>query len=196
MGRYAAPDRRGLLLLTAAAAWHGLASSAAAQPPRLATAGAQFVEVRGAAALPPITLQRLGGGRTELASFAGKIVLVNFWATWCPPCRRELPILERLQQTVDPKQLEVVAISVDRTNAAAVGAFMRDIGVRRLQSYHDPAGRIAQPPASAGTVPFVLYSMPISFVINRQGRIAGYITGEVDWTSREARALLEHYMRG
>ncbi len=146
--------------------------------------------------MPPIVLQRLGGGRTELSSFVGKVVLVNFWATWCPPCRRELPILERLQQTADPRQLEVVPISIDRTNAAAVVAFMRDIGVRRLQSYHDPEGRIAQPPATADTVPFVLYSMPINFVINRQGRIAGYITGEVDWTSREALALLEHYMRG
>lgn len=146
--------------------------------------------------LPPIVLQRLGGGRTELSSFAGKVVLVNFWATWCPPCRRELPILERLRQITDPNHLEVVAISIDRASPASVIAFMRDIGVKQLRTYHDAEGRIAQPPATAGTAPFVLYGMPISFIINRQGRIAGYITGEVDWTSREALALLEHYIRG
>lgn len=189
------PDRR-QLLLAAAAAW-SCGTAAASSPPRLATATSQFVEVRGAVALPPIQLTRLGGGRSTLSSFAGKVVLVNFWATWCPPCRRELPILERLQEAADPERLEVVAISIDRASPAAVIAFMRELGIRTLRSYHDPEGRIAQPPAKAAeATPFVLYGMPISFVLNRQGRVGGYITGEVDWTSPEARALLEHYMRG
>ena len=120
--------------------------------------------------------------------------MVNFWATWCPPCRRELPLLEKLQEIVGPKLLEIVAVSIDAGGRPAVEAFLKRANVTRLRPYLDPQGRIAARIGEDESAPFALYGMPISYVIDRQGRVAGYITGEVDWTGDDGLALLKYYM--
>ena len=120
-------------------------------------------------------------------------MLVNFWATWCAPCRRELPLLEKLRRTVDPNLLEIVPVSIDRTPSVEISAFLKRLDIRALRTYHDPYGRIARGANEGVAAPFVLYGMPISYIIDRQGRAAGYVTGELDWTASDALALLEHY---
>jgi thiol-disulfide isomerase/thioredoxin len=163
-------------------------------PPLLRTRSAQFIEMRPAVVAPPLRIERIDGKHIDPTSLRGKVVLVNFWATWCPPCRRELPLLEKLQEIVGPKLLEIVAVSIDAGGRPAVEAFLKRANVTRLRPYLDPQGRIAARTGEDESAPFALYGMPISYVIDRQGRVAGYITGEVDWTGDDGLALLKYYM--
>jgi thiol-disulfide isomerase/thioredoxin len=165
-----------------------------AAPPASSSATSQSVELKPLAEAPPLKLERIDGRTVDLRSLRGKVVLLSFWATWRPPCRRELPLLERLQQFVDPRDVEVVAVSVDREGKSAVSAFLEHVGVKRLQPFLDPSGRVGVRTAENGASPFVLYGMPINYVIDREGRPFGYITGEVDWTSDEGLAFLRYYI--
>ncbi len=179
--------------LAAAGATTDRGSAQAARPPALRSETAQFVEFRRGAELPPVRLQRIDGSFVDLSTFRGKSVLVNFWATWCAPCRRELPLLERLRRTIDSSLLEIVPVSIDRTPSADVSAFLKRLDIRTLRTYHDPQGHIARGANEGVDAPFILYGMPVSYIIDRQGRVAGYVTGELDWTSSDALALLAHY---
>jgi peroxiredoxin len=105
-----------------------------------------------------------------------------------------LPLLLKLRQIIDPRSLEIIAVSIDNAGRSAVEAFLKRLNVTGLRPYLDPHGRIAKRVGEQVPTPFVLYGMPITYVIDRHGRIAGYITGEVDWTSAEGLALLEYYM--
>jgi thiol-disulfide isomerase/thioredoxin len=153
-------------------------------PPPLISSSYQFVELRPLVEAPPLKLERVDGKFIDLLSFKGKVVLLSFWATWCPPCRRELPALDRLQRMLSGQSVEVIPVSVDRAGASVVVSFLDGIGVKRLRIFLDPQGRIGVRSAADGS-PFVLYGMPITYVIDRQGRPVGYITGEIDWTSEE-----------
>ena len=82
-----------------------------AAPPALSSATSQSVELKPLAEAPPLKLERIDGRTVDLRSLRGKVVLLSFWATWRPPCRRELPLLERLQQFVDPRDVEVAGLS-------------------------------------------------------------------------------------
>ncbi|MCA6116115.1 TlpA family protein disulfide reductase [Bradyrhizobium sp. WSM 1738] len=161
-------------------------------PPPFATARHQFTEVRGARPVPPAQIPRLGGGVLDLTSFRGKVVLVNFWATWCPACRTELPILDQLAGN-RRADLAVIAIATDR-DRSVVAPFVKQLKLRHLAIGFDPGGLVARAGASdAVDTPFALYGMPISFLLGLQGQVEGYITGEADWLSIEARRLFDYY---
>ena len=180
-----------------------LASSAKAQatmwgngPPLLRTAHSQFIELRPLNKVPALMLERIDGKMIALNALRGKAVLVNFWATWCPPCRRELPLLDGLRRTMPEQSLEIVAISIDQAGRPAVESFLKRVGVTSLRPFLDPPGRVAKQPGSDAPTPFVLWGMPISYIIDPEGRLSGYITGEVEWTSEQGRAFLEYYAHG
>jgi thiol-disulfide isomerase/thioredoxin len=163
-------------------------------PPPFGTSRHQFTILQPARIVPPIPITRLDGAVATFASFLGKVVLVNFWATWCPACRTELPFLDRLQESAGHKNLLVIAISIDRGARATVAPFVRALNLRHLDVYLDPEGRIVRAGGDDNAaVPFGRYGMPISYVIDPAGRIAGYIAGEADWTSNAARQLLDYY---
>jgi thiol-disulfide isomerase/thioredoxin len=164
-------------------------------PPPFATVRHQFTEVRGARPVPALPIPRLGGGALDLASLRGKVVLVNFWATWCPACRTELPILDRLAGN-DRADLAVVAVTTDR-DRSLVAPFVRKLNLRHLTIGFDPGGLVARAGASDGVdTPFALYGMPISFLLGVTGQVEGYITGEADWLSIEASRLFDYYASG
>jgi thiol-disulfide isomerase/thioredoxin len=196
MGRSGLPSRRFLLSALAGALFYSPTRAQSGAPPLLRTTDSQFVEFRPAALAPPLALERIDGKLIPLEGFRGKAVLLCIWATWCPPCRRELPLLERLQKIVDPKKLEIVTVSVDKAGKPAVDKFLKSVNVRRLDTYLDSQGRIARHADQESAAPFSLYGMPITYVIDRGGFVMGYITGEVDWTSDDALAFLQHFMDG
>lgn len=103
-------------------------------------------------------------------------------------------MLERLSR-IEGADIDVAPVSVDRGGKSAVAPFLERLGVAHLLSFLDPEGRIATPPFETREAPFILRGMPISYVIDPRGRVVGYITGEVDWTSPDGAALLRHYSK-
>ncbi|WP_162180430.1 TlpA disulfide reductase family protein [Methylocapsa aurea] len=186
----------GLGSILGLAAGTGQALPAGVDPPPFQTRVAQFIVFEPALAAPAIRLERIDGKLIDLAGFRGKAVLVNFWATWCPPCRRELPLLAELQEIVRSEPLEIVAISIDKEGSRAVQPFLERLNIKRLRPYLDPRGQIAKGIGDNGPAPFVLYGLPISYIIDRDGCVAGYLVGEADWTSSTGRALLRYYTMG
>jgi thiol-disulfide isomerase/thioredoxin len=188
------PSRRLVLLgfLQGLAAGPALAQLGA--PPMLQTNSSQFIELRPAMMMPVVTLQRIDGKMTPLNASPGKVLLLCFWGTWCPPCRRELPALERAQKSFDSTKFEIAAVSVDTVGKATIDGFLNRLGVKNLQIFLDPAGRIAERANRETGAPFPLYGMPITYVIDRNGMVRGYITGEVDWLSSDATAFLGYFI--
>lgn len=183
---------KGALATTAASAMGQVDADARPEgPPPFGTARHQFTVIRGARPIPPIPVPRLDGKPIDLASFRGKVVLVNFWATWCPACKTELPILDRLQGTETRANLQVIAIATDRGDVAS---FVRKLRLKNLDVGIDPGGLVARAGETAGPdTPFSLYAMPISYLIGTTGQVEGYLAGEADWTSEDARRLLDYY---
>ena len=117
-----------------------------------------------------------------LADYKGQVVLLNIWATWCPPCRAELPSLERLDQEYGPKGLKLVAVSVDDyVSEDSIRNFVRNFGIT-FEILHDPTHAIEQTYQTTG--------YPESFVIGPEGSIRKKWIGPDDWTSRGNRALI------
>ncbi len=130
--------------------------------------------------IPPKPVPRLafsdGEGRPlGLADFKGRAVLVNFWATWCVPCRREMPALDRLQAKLGGPAFQVLAISIDRQGIAAVRAFYRGLGLRSLGINLDASGKAL---AALG-----LEGIPVTLLIDRDGREIGRKLGALEWDS-------------
>ena len=117
---------------------------------------------------------------------AGKVTLVNLWATWCAPCVAEMPSLDRLQGDMGTNDFEVVAISVDKGGAATVAPFFAKQDIRHLRMYLDPAGAVLRP--------LDVSAMPTSILIDRTGREVGRMKGEAKWDGPQAKALIRHYI--
>ncbi|MDH3699830.1 MAG: TlpA family protein disulfide reductase [Alphaproteobacteria bacterium] len=126
------------------------------------------------------------GRAAKLADFRGRLTLVNFWATWCAPCVRELPSLDRLQAAFDEKKFRVVAINEDRRGAAVAKPFLAKLGLTRLALYIDTRLALAQALGLRG--------MPTSYLIDPAGRVIGALTGPAEWDTPEAKALIGYYL--
>lgn len=115
-----------------------------------------------------------GQGRPRtLAEFQGKVVLLNIWATWCGPCRREMPSLDRLQGLLGGSGFEVVALSIDRAGLEVVRKFYADVGIRNLAIYIDSSGKATRELATVG--------VPATLLIDRTGRELGRLVGPEEW---------------
>ena len=123
------------------------------------------------------------GANRTLAEFKGRVVLMNIWATWCVPCRKEMPALDKLQAALGSDKFEVVAMSVDRAGVAASAKFLESINVTSLKLYADPTARLN------GVLK--VFAMPSSILIDAQGREVGRLLGEADWNSDDAKKLIK-----
>ena len=128
----------------------------------------------------------LGGNPARLADLRGKVVVLNFWATWCPPCVEEMPSLNRLQRQIAPQGGVVLGVSVDE-DAAAYQKFLTDHQIS-FPTYRDPSKQIS---ARYGT-----FMYPETYIINREGRIARKIIGPQNWDSPELVDYLQNLLRG
>ena len=127
------------------------------------------------------------GAATTLEMFRGKVVLLNIWATWCPPCRREMPSLDRLQQRFAGEGLEVVALSIDTGSGGlrAVKSFYASVSVHILRIYNDAEGLAGIRLGAPG--------VPTTLLLNRAGQEVARASGPVDWdAAKEIEFLREH----
>jgi len=123
-----------------------------------------------------------GGAVRSLAEYRGKFVLVNFWATWCAPCRKEMGSLDRLRAGLAGERFEVVPIATSHNPLPAIRRFFEEEGIVGLPILLDPQGRLA---AEYGTV-----SLPLSVVLDPEGREVARLIGDAEWDSDNARAVL------
>jgi thiol-disulfide isomerase/thioredoxin len=122
------------------------------------------------------------GSELTLDDYKGKTLLVNFWATWCAPCRKEMPALSALQDEFGGKDFQVVTIATGRNPPPAMKKFFDQIGVTNLPLHRDPNQALARKMAVLG--------LPVTVVVNPQGQEIGRLLGDADWHSAEARALV------
>ena len=131
---------------------------------------------------PPAVFTDADGKTLSLRDFAGKLVLVNLWATWCAPCRHEMPSLERLQTRLGDK-ITILAISEDRGGSKAVAPFIAKLGLKAVKTYLDPESAVGRA--------FKVDGLPTSFLIDRQGRVLGRVEGEAEWDSPKMLAIID-----
>ena len=141
-----------------------------------------FVMRKEPVALPDIAFKDGQGNPVTLADWRGRVVLINLWATWCAPCRREMPALDRLQVKLGGDDFEVLAISVDRKGAEASAKFLSETGAENLALYVDETFKVARDLKAPG--------LPVTILVDRQGREIGRVTGPAEWDSEDALALI------
>jgi thiol-disulfide isomerase/thioredoxin len=134
---------------------------------------------------PSISFVDLAGNTVSLSEFTGKIVLVNLWATWCEPCLREMPSLERVQSRLGNK-IAVVAISEDHGGSKTVEPFIDKLGLRSVKIYLDPRGAMERA--------FKVQGLPTSFLIDREGRVLGRVEGAAEWDAPKLLAVLKSFL--
>lgn len=144
---------------------------------------AAFVMKKTPEPLPDITFQDAAGKDVTLSSLKGKTVLLNIWATWCEPCREEMPALDRLQKELGSDKFEVVALSLDRKGYEASRKFLADMKADNITLYADPT-------AKQGMSLKVL-GMPTTILINKDGLEVGRLAGSAKWDSPDAKKLIE-----
>jgi len=133
--------------------------------------------------LPDINFNDAGGAPKSLADWRGKVVLLNVWATWCVPCRDEMPALDRLQTELGGNAFEVVAVNIDKNGSDKARAFLQETGATHLALYTDPSGKLFAALKAVG--------MPTTLIIDRNGKEIGRLVGPADWGSPEAKRVIE-----
>jgi thiol-disulfide isomerase/thioredoxin len=181
----AAAERRALLVLAAVAAFLSavpvLRLARGARP-----AGSDLVLHARPRELVDLRFSGGAGRPTSLAAFRGRVVLLNVWATWCPPCLEEMPTLDRLQAALGGPGFEVVALSIDHGGLPVVQAFFDRTSIKHLQPYMDTFGDAQSNLAVAG--------VPLTLLIDREGREIGRKLGPAVWDNPRMVQLIRSRM--
>ncbi len=135
--------------------------------------------------LPGLSFAAQDGAKMSLADFKGRMVLLNLWATWCVPCRLEMPALDRLQGLLDQNDFAVVAVNVDTARLERPMAFLKEIGAANLKLYTDETAAALQILKQAGKA----LGLPTTILIGKDGCEIGTLAGPAQWDSQDALAL-------
>lgn len=136
---------------------------------------------------PAITAYTQSDGTIgDLSDYAGQVVLLNFWATWCAPCRAEMPSLQALQDQMGGGDLEVVTMAFGRHNPAAMERFWEETDVTTLPLHLDARSELARGLGVRG--------LPHTFVLDRDGRVVAQLIGEADWDAPETLAVMQAFV--
>lgn len=133
--------------------------------------------------LPDFAFEGPDSTALTAADLKGKVVLLNIWATWCVPCREEMPQLDALQSELGGDSFEVVAINIEKGGAEKASAFLSETGAKNLALYTDPTGKLFATLKVVG--------MPTTLLLNAEGQEMGRLVGPADWASPEAKALIQ-----
>ncbi len=161
--------------------------AAAADRPPLGGDMKDFVLADPPKAAPAVAFSDLEGKEVTLESFRGKVVVLNLWATWCVPCIKEMPSLERLGAKLKDRGVAVMSISQDRGGARQVAPFLEKHGLKTLPIYLDLKGAVLRAVGARG--------LPTTLVIDREGREIGRLEGDAEWDGPDALALIEHVLK-
>ncbi|MFC0284080.1 TlpA disulfide reductase family protein [Camelimonas abortus] len=142
--------------------------------------------------LPDFVFEDGNGRERTLADFRGKVVLLNLWATWCAPCRLEMPALDALQGALGGKDFEVVAVNMDSRDAGKPREWLAQNNIRRLAYYADAPGKVFQALRGAGRAS----GLPVTLLVDRNGCLLGQLDGAARWDSDDARALVRQAVEG
>ncbi|MEO0911896.1 MAG: TlpA disulfide reductase family protein [Pseudomonadota bacterium] len=130
-----------------------------------------------------VMFYRKDGSEEALAATDGKVRVVNFWATWCAPCRAEKPALDALQAEMGGADFEVVALATGRNSPANIARFNDEVGIAHLATRLDPKSAAARAMAVLG--------LPVSVILDREGREIARLQGGADWDSASAKAIIQ-----
>lgn len=136
--------------------------------------------------VPEISFEDGNGQPKKLADFSGKVVLLNIWATWCAPCRKEMPTLDRLQAKLGGPDFEVVALSMDRAGPDKVKKFFAEIGIEHLALNIDASGKAMFTLGALG--------LPMTLLIDREGKEIGRLIGPAEWDSPDMVDFIRSYI--
>jgi thiol-disulfide isomerase/thioredoxin len=171
---------------TTDAACNGAVEAARRLAPLARGEVAAFAAATAPRRLPALSFRDNGGKALTLADFRGRVVLINLWATWCVPCRKEMPTLDALQGALGGPDFEVVAINLDTRDLEKARRFYSEIKVGKLAFYEDQSLSVFETLKGAGRV----LGLPTTFLIDRDGCDLGTLAGPAEWASADALALI------
>jgi thiol-disulfide isomerase/thioredoxin len=137
--------------------------------------------------LPDLAFTDASGARKTLADWRGRTVLLNLWATWCVPCRKEMPALNELQAKLGGARFEVVAVNIDTRDPEKPKAWLKEVGIDGLAYYADPSAKVFQELKTIGKA----LGMPTTLLIDPAGCEIGTLAGPAEWASEDAIKLIE-----
>jgi thiol-disulfide isomerase/thioredoxin len=142
--------------------------------------------------VPDLAFKDEAGHPRKLADWRGRTVLLNLWATWCVPCRREMPALDALQAKLGGPKFQVVAVNVDTNNPEKPLAFLKDIHVTHLAYYSDHSAKVFQDLKMAGKA----FGMPTTLLVGPKGCEIGDMAGPAEWASDDGVRLVQAAIEG
>lgn len=149
--------------------------------------GLPFIALQTPRPVAPLSFTNGDGAPLTLADFHGRTVLLNVWATWCVPCRKEMPALDRLQAKLGGPGFTVVPLSIDHRGRDVVARFYRELGLKSLSVYVDKSADVISAVNAVG--------MPTTLLIDAQGRELGHVIGPAEWDGHAMLSLLAQYLK-
>lgn len=144
---------------------------------------ANFRPTKGAPALPDLAFQDGVGKAIKLSDFRGKVLLLNVWATWCAPCREEMPALDALEGAMGDARFQVVALNVDHNGLELARSFLSEVGIEHLSLFNEPTLKASFALKTVG--------LPTTILVSADGRELGRLVGPAAWNTPEAQALIK-----
>ena len=135
---------------------------------------------------PLFTLKDLEGKEISIEDFRGKVVLLHFWATWCKPCVKEMPTMEKFYNTFKDKGLDILAVSIDRRNVKGVESFVNKFRMT-FPVLLDPDQKVRKK--------YFVNGLPTSYLIDAEGKLKGFLSGARDWASDDSISLIENFIQ-